>query len=137
MSDRKSPQPELDAKELAYQCVEICEDRKAEDVQLYDVGKASILADFYLVCTASSEPHLRAISGRVSHDLGERGMKPRSVEGKPGSGWTILDYGVVIVHIMNFETRDYYRLEELWETGELVYSSNEEASQRQAQNHEQ
>lgn len=117
----------VDSEALAKQCVEICEDRKAENLQLYDVRSSSMLADFYLICTGRSAPHLRAISGKLRKDLAEAGIRPRGVEGDPQSQWIVLDYGLVLVHVMDAERRAYYRMEELWQEASLVYRGGGES----------
>lgn len=114
-----------ETEQLARTCVAICEDRKATDVVLFDVRGSSTLADFYIVCSASSEPHLRAICDALHRDLKHSGKPPR-IEGSPNSQWIIADCGPVLVHVLDPERRDYYRLEELWDDADLVYRSPEE-----------
>lgn len=108
-------------KTLAEQCVEICESQKAENILLFDVSKHSILADYYLICTGTSHPHIRAICNELHHELGQKGITPQGREGVPVSQWIVLDYGNVIIHIMDSERREYYRIEELWNQDEIIY----------------
>lgn len=105
---------------LAQQCVDICRDRNAEDVRLYCVSGTSLLAEYYLICTGKSTPHIRAIRDHLLADLRSHGTKPSRVEGDPASQWTVMDYGTVLVHIFSPEMRQYYLLEELWSQAELV-----------------
>ena len=107
--------PITDAQRLAERCQEICLDRQGEDVRLYDVRETSLLADYYLICSANSLPHIRAISNRLLRDLGDEGVHPRSVEGAPASHWVIMDYGLVLVHLFLPDARDYYGIEALWQ----------------------
>lgn len=104
----------VESEVLAKKCVDVCEERKAVDVVLYDVRETSVLADFYLICSGTSRPHIRAISGALRHDLGQEGIHAR-VEGEPAGQWMVIDYGPVLVHIMDPERRTFYRLEELWQ----------------------
>lgn len=110
----------FDADKLARRCVDICEDRKAENVLLFDVRGTSVLADYYLVCSGTSEPHMRAIRARLSRDLAAEGVRPR-IEGNSGSRWIVVDAGSILVHIMDPERRDYYKIEELWNAEQIVY----------------
>lgn len=111
----QSLRPRVDAERLSQRCVEICQDRKADDLRLYDVRETSLLADYFVICTANSVPHLRAISGRLVRDLGEEeGVQPRAVDGAAGSHWVVLDYGSVLVHVFLAEEREYYNIEALW-----------------------
>ena len=103
----------MDSEAFARRCVEVCEDRKAGDVILFDVRNISVLADFYILCTANSEPHLRAVQDHLHQELAKTGVRPRGREGVAASRWVIVDYGDVLIHVMDPERRDYYRLEEL------------------------
>lgn len=116
----------LDSETLANKCVQICENRKAEDVMLFDVSHSSILADYYLICTGTSSPHINAISGRLKQELANDGVHMRGREGDPASQWVVLDYGTVLIHILDPERRDYYQVEDLWDTGNIVYSGNDQ-----------
>ncbi len=115
----------VDSEALAKQCVAICEERKAENVVLFDVRETSVLADYYLLCTATSMPHIRAISDHLKVEiLGELGLAPRAKEGDESSEWVIMDYGVVIVHILDGDRRRFYNVEELWNQDRVIYRSS-------------
>jgi ribosome-associated protein len=105
---------------LARRCVDICVGRKAEDVMLFDVRESSILADYYLICTGTSAPHINAICGHLRQDLAKDGVLPRAREGDPASHWVVMDYGSVLVHVLDPDRRRFYRIEDLWESGHLV-----------------
>jgi ribosome-associated protein len=100
--------------------VDICVGRKAEDVMLFDVHESSILADYYLICTGTSAPHINAICHHLRQDLAKEGVLPRGREGDPASHWVVMDYGSVLIHVLDPERRRFYRIEELWESGHLV-----------------
>jgi len=121
----QSPKPTIESEVLAARCAEICEDRKAENIVMFDVRKTSVLADFCIICSAASDPHIRAITGRLHHDLAQEGIYPR-VEGESASRWVVLDYGPVLVHIMDPERREFYRLEELCDPEQVAYPSSEQ-----------
>ena len=111
-----------DTEKIARRCVEICEEHKASDIQLFDVRENSILADFFIVCSATSLPHLRALADRLRHTLVDEGVKPRGLDGNPSSQWLVLDYGVIIVHIMMPDMRRFYALEDIWDKSKVIYS---------------
>ena len=92
-----------------------CQDRKAEDILTYDVQLQSVLTDYYLICSAGSVTQIRAIMNCLEKSFKAVGMLPRSVEGNPESGWIIMDYNAVLIHIFQREIRNYYNLEELLE----------------------
>ena len=115
---RAQPKPLEEAVQL---CIDICDEAKAESVLVYDVRDTSVLADYYLICSGGSDPHLRAIRSRLEKGLGEKGIRTRHVSGTPSSHWIIVDFGDVLVHIFHTDMRDYYRIEELWDASQLVY----------------
>ncbi len=96
-------------------------DKKAEDVLLLDVGKQSIFTDYFVLCSGTSERQLTAIrEGIVEQTLKQVHAKPRYVEGDPASGWLLLDYGAVVVHVFDPDKRQYYDLEGLWRDARVV-----------------
>ncbi len=103
---------------LQKKCVEILDSHKAGDIEVYNVAETSGLADYYIICTANSTPHLKALAAYLHKDVkDEFGILPKSSEGKPDSAWIIIDYIDVIVHIFDSEKREFYNLEKLWEEG--------------------
>jgi ribosome-associated protein len=80
----------------------------------------SLLADYFVLCNAESEPQFRAILDEVQEQTKVAGGRCLHVEGEPASGWVLLDYGAVVVHIFDPELRAYYNLEELWKEARLV-----------------
>jgi len=84
------------------------------------VRSVSLLADYFIICGGDTERQLKAICDDVLNRGTELGVKPLRVEGSAGSGWMVLDYGSVIVHIFLPAQRDYYQLEELWSDAPLV-----------------
>ena len=105
----------MDAKKLALECRELADNRKAEDIVVLDVAEISTIADYFVIASGTSEPHLRAISDEITEKLREQhGIKPRAVDGTLQAGWLVLDYFDVIVHIMHADVRRHYDLESLW-----------------------
>jgi len=96
-------------------CEEIAYDRKAENIIRLDLSEVSAVSDYFILCTATSEPHIRAVSERIQRGVLEKlKVKPVHVDGSPESGWIIVDFGNVMVHIMTASSRELYQLEELW-----------------------
>ena len=105
----------MDAKKLAVECRELADNRKAEDIVVLDVAEVSSIADYFVIASGTSEPHLRAISDEITEKLREdHGLKPRAVDGTLQAGWLVLDYFDVIVHVMRADVRQHYDLEGLW-----------------------
>jgi len=110
-----------DSEKLARLCAAAAADKKAEDLTLLDLREVSTFTDFFLICSGSSEPQLKAISSsireRVRDDLGQ---KPFAEDGYPTSQWIVLDYGEVICHVFLGEKREFYDLENLWSDAKRV-----------------
>lgn len=105
----------MDSRKLALLCRELAENKKAEDVVVLDLRKLSNITDYFVICTGSSEPHLRAIVGEIEEKLREdHSLKPRATDGSISTSWVVLDYFDVIVHVMRADVRDNYNLEDLW-----------------------
>ena len=100
--------------ELAKRARNILEEKKGEDIVVLDVRKLSGITDYYLMVSGTSSPHLRAMFDEVLHVLKGEGIACYRRSGELESGWLVLDYVDVIIHILTAEKRDYYAIEELW-----------------------
>ena len=104
-----------DALTIAKTCAKYADEIQAEDIEVLDLRGLSSLADFFVICTATSLPHLKAVNRDIRKNTEEEiGEAPRSSEGDAASLWMVIDYVDVVVHIFHEETRDFYSLEELW-----------------------
>jgi ribosome-associated protein len=105
----------MDAKKLAQLCWEYADNKKAENIVVLDVRKLSSVTDYFVICSGTSEPHLRAISDEISTRLREdQGLRPRAVDGTLQTAWIVMDFFDVIVHVMRQDVREKYDLEALW-----------------------
>jgi ribosome-associated protein len=101
--------------EFAREIVDIIADKKGEDIALLDLHERTIIADYFIVCSAGSERQLKAIVNGVTEEIKKRyGLIPRGVEGEAGTGWVLIDYGDVVVHAFAPEVRSFYDLESFW-----------------------
>ena len=96
------------------------EEQKGMDILLLDIQAVTILADYFVLCTATSERHIKALTGNLSRQLKIDVGRPMGIEGEPESGWVLVDYGDVVVHLFLAETRAFYNLEELWQKAQTV-----------------
>jgi len=99
---------------LALRVAEILADTPAADTLVLDIRALSTIADFFVICSGENERQLRAISNSILETLGAEQIRPQRAEGSPQSGWMLLDYGDVIVHVFEVDQRAFYRLETLW-----------------------
>jgi len=106
---------EMDSKKLAQFCWAYADNKKAENIVILDVRELSSVTDYFVVCSGTSEPHLRAISDEITNRLREEhDIRPRAVDGTLQTAWVVLDYFDVIVHVMRQDVREKYDLEALW-----------------------
>jgi ribosome-associated protein len=105
----------LEAQELARRIVEIASDRQASDIVLLDIRSVATVADYFVVLSTASERQMSAVVREIEQSLrNDNGIRPLRVEGQAASGWVLMDYSDVIVHLFSVEQRGFYRLEELW-----------------------
>lgn len=120
------------ALELAKACARQADEIQAEDILVIDLRGLSSITDFFVICTGSSTPHLKAIRREISDNVEkELGDKPRTVEGDAESQWLVLDFFDVIVHIFHEDKRNLYALENLWKDAPrlpLDFLTNPEAN---------
>ena len=82
---------------------------------IIDLQGISTFTDFFVICSGTSEPHLKAIAGEIEERLKtDHGVRPASIDGFPASQWIVLDYMQVIVHVFHRDKREFYSLEDLW-----------------------
>lgn len=101
--------------EIAKAIETFLDNKKGRDIKVLHVEDISNIADYFVVCTATSNTHVKALSGEVDYQLERRGVTPYHIEGRDNNSWVVLDYCNVMVHIFNREARDFYNLEKLYE----------------------
>ena len=104
----------LEGVEMARRVVEVAADKQASNIVLLDTRKVCSFADYFVICSGDSERQISAIYDEVGHNLKREGILPHHIEGAVDSGWLLLDFGDIIVHIFAPFEREYYRLDELW-----------------------
>ena len=95
-------------------------DKKGENVRLMKVSDITVVADYFLICTGTSNTHVKTLCDEVEKQLTELGEPPLRREGFRSGGWVIIDFGCVIVHIFLDEMRKFYNLERLWADAEEI-----------------
>jgi ribosome-associated protein len=114
MTTRPRPTHAVPGPQLLRAAAEAAASKKATDLVGLDLSGLDGVADFFLICSASSEPQVRAIAEAVEDKLRAIGARPWHVEGREGRRWVLLDYVDLVVHVFHEKTREYYLLERLW-----------------------
>ncbi|MCM1544755.1 MAG: ribosome silencing factor [Ruminococcus sp.] len=99
--------------ELTEKIVKVLDDKKAIEIKAIHITEFSIVADYFVIASGTSNTHVKALADEVEYEITQLGIKPTHIEGR-ATGWILLDYGSVIVHVFTGESRDYYNLERLW-----------------------
>jgi ribosome-associated protein len=98
-------------------------DKKGSDILLLDIRDHAVFADYFLICNGDNERQIKALADSILQDAKEEGHVQRlGVEGEASSGWLLVDFGDLVVHLFSPAQRDYYRLEEIWDKARVVVS---------------
>ncbi len=107
-------------KELAEKIVTILDAHKAGGITLLHTEEKTTLSDYFVICSGNSSTQTKGLADEVEYKLGLEGVEPLHTEGYDSATWVLLDYGSVVVHVFNAETRRFYNLEKLWHEAEAV-----------------
>ena len=110
----------LTAKEVAYQVTKALDAKKGMDIKLLKIDRVSSLADYFLICTGTSNTHVKTLCDYAEYTLEQMGEQMLSREGHRGNSWELLDYGTIVVHVFTEEARKFYDLERLWADAEQI-----------------
>ena len=110
----------LSAKQVAYEVTKALDMKKGMDIKLLKIDKVSSLADCFLICTGTSNTHVKTLCDHAEYTLEQLGETMLGREGHRGNSWELLDYGSVVVHVFTEEAREFYSLERLWADAEQV-----------------
>jgi ribosome-associated protein len=110
----------LNSKDLAFKIADLALSKKAEDIKILDLRKLTTMTDFFVICTGSSDTHVKAIADAVVGGSKPLGEKPWHKEGVAHRSWVLLDYVEVVLHVFLNETRNFYSLEKLWGDAEIT-----------------
>lgn len=110
----------LSPAEIVSIAVKALEDKKAKDVKVLHITEQTVLADYFVICSGSSAPHIKALVDEVDKQLSEAGEPPVRREGMRSDVWVLMDFGCVVVHVFTDEARKFYDLERLWGDSKVV-----------------
>lgn len=104
--------------ELIKNIVKALDEKKAEDIKIVETAELTIVADSFIIASGTSSTHVRALAGEVEDAISKLGTEPEHVEGR-ATGWILIDYGTVVVHIFDRQSREYYNIERLWQDAKI------------------
>lgn len=105
--------------DIVKKAVKALDNKKANNIEVIKIDELTIVADYFIIATANSNTHVRALADEVEYQLEEAGIMPDHIEGR-STGWVLLEYAGVVVHVFLEESRNYYNLERLWEDGTKI-----------------
>ena len=110
----------LSAKEVALTVTKALDEKKGIDIKLLKIDKVSSLADYFLICTGTSNTHVKTLCDYAEYTMEQLGEPMLGREGHRGNSWELIDYGSIVVHVFTQEAREFYSLERLWADAEQV-----------------
>lgn len=109
-----------DPKVLAREIAKVLDEKKAMNIVAIKTEEVTVVSDFFVIASGTSNTHTKSLADDVEYEIKNRlGVDPEHIEGR-ATGWILLDYGTVIVHLFQGETRDYYNLERLWQDASML-----------------
>ena len=116
-------------KEIALECVRALDAKKGRDIKLLETGELTTLADYFVICSATSTTQIKALADACEKALKDAGEPPHHIEGHRGGTWLLMDFSAVVVHIFMDEARKFYDLERLWGDAEEIPLEKPQAAQ--------
>ena len=110
----------LKSRDLAIQAAKAALEKKALDVTVLDLSGLTVIADYFVICSGESTTQVKAVAEFIEQEFARKRVKPLGIEGAAHSHWILLDYGDVIIHVFEKETRAYYNLEKLWMDAKII-----------------
>ena len=114
----------LPSREMAEIAVKALDSKKGKEIRLIRIDKITTLAEYFVICTGTSNTQINALCDEVEKELTLAGEEPLHREGYRGGTWVLMDFGSVVVHVFTAETRSFYDLERLWQDGKTVNLSS-------------
>lgn len=108
------------AKLIVKKAYDALSDKKGEDIKVIEIGKLSTVADYFIIANGSNAPHVESLVDNVEEELLKENIHAERIEGVKSSGWILMDYNDVVVHVFSKEDRLFYDLERIWRDGKEI-----------------
>ena len=112
------------AKLIVKKAYDALNDKKGEDIKIIEIGKLSTVADYFIIANGSNAPHVESLVDNVEEELLKEHIHAERIEGVKSSGWILMDYNDVVVHVFSKEDRLFYDLERIWRDGKEIDVEN-------------
>ena len=110
----------MDSEKLVKEIAKVLDEKKAMDITAIKTEEVTIVSDYFVIASGTSNTHTKSLADDVEYEIKQRlDISPEHIEGR-ATGWILLDYGTVIVHLFQGETREYYNLERLWQDASVM-----------------
>lgn len=109
----------MKSNEILKVAVKALDSKKAVNIQAVEVGDLTILTECFVIANGTSSTHVRSLADEVEYQLSQAGFEPHHIEGK-ATGWILLDYDTVIIHVFTSEAREFYSLDRQWRDGNFI-----------------
>ena len=116
---------EAEVEDIAKAAATVLDNKKGIDVKIIPVASKIDIVDYFVICSGTSNTHIKALADEVEYQLVEAGVKLKSYEGRGNNTWILVDFGEVVVHVFSREARDFYNIEKLYR--EVATPANEQA----------
>ncbi len=110
----------MESLELVRNVVRILDEKKAVDLKIIRIDEVSTIADYFVIASGTNPAQVEAMIEGIEETLEKEGVRVDHIEGIKGTGWTLMDYKDVVIHIFDMENRGFYELERIWTDGELI-----------------
>ena len=109
----------METNQILETAVKALDKKKAKELSAIKVADLTVLTEYFVIATATSSTHVRALADEVEDALADAGLEPHHIEGRT-TGWIVIDYASVIVHIFSRDQREFYGLDKMWSDGEPI-----------------
>lgn len=106
--------------EMAKLACRALDEKKGKDIKVIDIHEVSVIADYFVIASASNQNQVQAMVDNVEEMLTKAGYEPKQIEGTRNSSWILMDYGDLIIHVFDEENRLFYDLERIWRDGKVL-----------------
>lgn len=108
----------MQAEEMVKEIVQALDGKKGQDIRVLKTGELTTLAEYFVLCSATSSTQIKALSDACEKRMKDLGEPPHHMEGHRGGTWVLMDFSAVVVHVFNEEARQFYDLEHMWQDAE-------------------